>query len=336
MIKTLLTIFLVYSLLLSCGDKTNEHLFDFSNYVKKKKFTEAASFYFVGINESNSSIYKYNIEKKRASVLWYKRNQRVIDLAVDDDFKTAFFVAAQRYGMAGSFPFIDNAKLYRIDPETREVTMLKELGNLVQLYSFWSEEGNYNLIINSFDPKVNTYIIQNTLLYNKFGRLLSDHSETSDLLISGYPTFKLKELKTTAYNNRYRIYTLSDSIFIRNLISKEKIFIKETNHRLNDVEWISDKSLLVFSTIKSGNDESVKKDDQASLNIYDTSQKKIVKSISGSSLYRFTITSEFLIFDEGFERNSRIKILDLKKLKYFDTINIKGGCGLRNVPLNPF
>lgn len=336
MIKTLLSILLVSALFLSCGDKSNEHLFDFSNYVKKKKFTEAASFYFVGINESNSSIYKYNIEKKRASVFWYKRNQRVIDLAVDDDFKTAFFVAAQRFGLAGSFPFIDKAKLYRIDPETREVTMLKELGNLVQLYAYWSEEGNYNLIINSFDPKVNTYVIQNTLLYNKFGRLLSDHSETSDLLISGYPTFKLKELQTTSYNNRYRIYTLSDSIFIRNLISKEKIFIKETNHKLNDVEWISDKSLLVFSTIKSGNDENVKKDDPASLNIYDTSQRKIVKSISGSSLYRFTITSEFLIFDEGFERNSRIKILDLKNLKYFDTINIKGGCGLRNVPLNPF
>lgn len=336
MIKKVLNILFLFLLFLSCGEDKDEHLFEFDKKNGAKIFPSTGSFFFVGIHNSNSSIYKYNFGKKKSSLFWHDKKQRVIDLSVSDDFKTAFFVAVNRYGTAGSFTFIENANLYRIDPETEEITFLKDLGNLIQIYSYWSEEGNYNLITNAFDPKINTYVIQNTLLYNRFGRLLSDHSETSDLLISGYPIFKLKEIRNISYNKRYRIFNTADSLFIRNQISKEKDLIKITDHKINEVEWITDRSILVFTTVKSGADAKTTSKYNASLNIFDLNVKKNIKSFTGSSLYRFTITNDFLIFDEGFAGNSKIHIIDLNNLNEFDTIRIKGGCGLRNVPLNPF
>ncbi len=324
---------LISFVLLSCTDNTEDRLFDSNNNKDEKIFPSPKTFYFVGNTELNPGVYKYNFSSKKSTIFWNSRSEKVIDLINSGDFKTTFFITARRYGAAGSFPFVEKAKLYRICPETKETSLIRDLGDAIQIYAYWSDEGNFNLAINSFDPKINTYIIQNEQLYNQFGKILTDQSETFDLLISGYPKFKLKEIKSTSYNGRYKIFSVSDSIFVRDYKNRKKIFLKETDHRINEVEWIPGKSLLVYSTLIK---EYKKSTETASLNIINIKNEEIVKSYSGSSLNRFAITNDFLIFDSGFKINSKIHIINLTDLHEFDKINIAGGCGLRNIPDNPF
>lgn len=293
-------------------------------------------FYFVGATELNIGVYIYNFKKKKSAIFWNSRTEKVIDLIASEDYKSVFFITAIRYGFAGSFPFIEKARLYRIDVSAQKTEFLREIGNTIQINSYWTEEGNFNLTINTFDPKINTYVIQNNQLYNQFGKILIDQSETSDLFISGYPKIKMKDVKSISYDGRYKLLSVADSIFIRDMISKKKILLKETRHKINEVEWIPERSMIVFSTITNIENNQTEKTDPASLNIIDTNKMEVLKTFSGTSLYRFAITNDFLIFDSGFGINSKINIINLSDLVHYDLISIRGGCGLRNIPENPF
>lgn len=333
MIKLTLHLVLLSLIIISCTDNKNEHLIGDGNHKSIKEFPSPEFFYFAGATELNPGVYKFNFEKKKSTLIWNSRTEKVIDLIASDDFEKVFFITAVGYGMAGSFPYINKARLYRIDPVTHKAEYLTTIGDVIQIYSYWSEEGNFNLFINSFDPRVNTYVIQNKQLYNQFGRILTDESETFDLLISGYPKFKFKEAKFNSYNGKFRLLNVADSIFVRSQKDKQRIFLQETDHRINDVEWISERSLLIYSTIIK---ENRKQTEVATLNIYNTETKEMLKNFTGLSLFRFAITNDFLIFDSGFGRNSKIYILNLNDLSEFFKINIAGGCGLRNIPENPF
>lgn len=335
--KLLLNTLAVIILLISCSDdKPDQHMFDFKEKKDGSELPLADKFYFVGETELNPGVYRYNFKTKKSNLIWNSRTEKVIDLVSYSDLEKTFFITAFRYGMAGSFPFVEDAKLYRINPESGRGEFIKDLGDAIQIYCYWTDEANFNIVINSFDPKVNTYVIQNYQLYNEFGKLLSDRSETSDLFISGYPKFVMKEKTTDSPDNRFRVFNIGDSVFIRDKNTGTKNFIKLTNHSLNEVKWIEERSLVIFSTIDTSSPDKTRVPETGSLNIFDLSKMQLVSSDSGKSLYRFALTGEFLIFDSGLEWNSKIGIISLNNLEYYDTINIKGGCGLRNIPQIPF
>lgn len=332
---------LIYTLfasviLISCNDKSEKQKFDFTEQENKEIFPAVEQFYFVGETELNQGVYKYNFELKKSTLIWNSRTEKVIDLIPYSDMEKIFFITAFRFGMAGSFPFVEKAKLYRINPESGRGEFVKDLGDAIQIYCYWTDEESFNIIINSFDPKINTYVIQNSQLYNEFGKLLSDRYETSDLFISGYPKFRLKEAKTESYDNRYRMFSSGDSLFIRDTESNTKQFIKITNQKLNEVEWLQKRSLVIFSTIDPAVSENGSETTTGSINIFNLNNMQMEVSDSGKSLYRFALTDDFLIFDSGLGWNSEIKIINLNSLEHYDTINIKGGCGLRNIPQIPF
>lgn len=326
---------MICTLLICCTDNSKDQLPDLHSHKNAKQFPSVDGFYFVGETELNPGVYQFDIETRKSKIFWNSRTEKVIDLAVSEDFKTAFFITATRFGLAGSFPFLEKARLYRINPEINKAEFVRDIGNIIQFYTYWTEEGNYSLTINYFDSKVNTYIIQNKQLYNQFGRILSDQFETSDLMISGYPILKSKDIRLTSYDGRYKIFNVSDSVFIRDNKTRIKIFVRETDQKLNGIEWIPDKSIVVFSTLKKAQ-EAVNISDMASLNLFDLNGKKLLKTFQGSALYRFAVTNEFLIFESGFQSSSRINILELSELGQYAVINIKGGCGLRNIPQNPY
>ncbi|MFO7524904.1 MAG: hypothetical protein R6W68_05585 [Ignavibacteriaceae bacterium] len=330
-------ILIVYFLLVGCAENSNKSEIDLLNHKKElKQFPALDDFYFVGSTELHIGVYKYNFNKKKAAIFWNSRTEKVIDLVASEDYKSVFFITAIRYGFAGSFPFIEKARLYRIDVSVQKTEFIRDIGNAIQINTYWTEEGNYNLTINTFDPRVNSYVIQNNQLYNQFGKILIDQSETSDLFISGYPKIKMKDVKSASSDGRYKLLSVADSIFIRDFIDKKKIFIKETRHKINEVEWIPGRSMNIFSTIMKIENYQTEKTEPASLNIVDTNKMEMLKTFSGTSLYRFAITNDFLIFDSGFGINSKIYIINLSDLVQYDLISIRGGCGLRNIPENPF
>lgn len=320
-------------LLVGCTDSSRDHLPDLNNHKNYKQFPSIDFFYFVGETELNPGVYLYDIKTRKSRIFWNSRTEKVIDLAVSEDFKTAFFITAIRFGVAGSFPFAEKTRLYRINPEINKAEFIRDLGNLIQFYTYWTDEGNYNLTINYFDSKVNTYVIQNKQLYNQFGRILSDQFETSDLMISGYPVLKLKDIRFNSYDGRYRLFSVSDSVFIRDNKTRMKIFVKETDQKISGIEWITEKSMVVFSTLQK---DQAELSDFATLNVFDLKGQKLLKTFQGSALYRFAVTNEFLIFESGFQSNSGIIIIELSELDQYALINIKGGCGLRNIPQYPY
>lgn len=335
--KLISYILIIYFLFTGCAENSNKSEVDLNNHKKElKQFPLLDDFYFVGATELNIGVYIYNFKKKKSAIFWNSRTEKVIDLIASEDYKSVFFITAIRYGFAGSFPFIEKARLYRIDVSEKKMEFLREIGNAIQINSYWTEEGNFNLTINTFDPKINTYVIQNNQLYNQFGKILIDQSETSDLFISGYPKIIMKDVKSVSYDGRYKLLSVADSIFIRDMISKKKILLKETRHKINEVEWVPERLMIIFSTITNNENNQPEKTDPASLNIIETDKMEVLKTFSGTSLYRFAITNDFLIFDSGFGINSKINIINLSDLVHYDLINIRGGCGLRNIPENPF
>ncbi len=334
MIKKISYNLLLALILISCKDSSNDKLHELL-HKDVKRFPHVEEFYFVGATELNPGVYVHNFNTGKSKIFWNSRTETVVDFSLAEDFKTAFFVTAIRYGVAGSFPFVEKTRLYRIDPEKRKAEFVKDIGNVIQIYSYWSDEGNYNLTINLFDSKVNTYVIQTKRVYNQFGRLLSELSETSDLMISGYPVIKLKDIKYISYDERFRLFSTADSVFIRDTKTKEKIFVQQSDQKISEIEWVMDKSFVVFSSVKP-KQENVRSDFLASLNIFDLNKKEIIQTHLSSSLYRFAVTNDFLIFETGFQSNSKIHIIKLPGLEQHQIISIKGGCGLRGIPQNPY
>lgn len=329
----IIMLLLISIIFISCDDQ-NEKLFEADkDELNNRPVIER--FYFVGLVNIKSGIYKYDLKAKKHSHFWSSRTERVIDLVYSDDYKTIFFVTGKNYGIAGAFPFIESARLYRLDPINGQVNFINNLGDAIQISSFW-EDDNFNLVMNSFDKKANTYIHQTKQRYSRFGKILSDETETSDLLISGYPKFIAGEIPFESLSGKYKVYNNADSIFIRNNDKKAKSFIKKSSLPITAIGWAEDRSFLILTFGSKLSDMKSGAIGNSFLTIFDLKKKKVIKEFPGHGYKRFALTRNFLIFDDGFRRTSNIRILTLSDLKDYGKIVISGGCGLRNIPINPF
>ena len=110
------------------------------------------------------------------------------------------------------------------------------------------------------------------------------------------------------------------------------------SQKLNQIEWTPENKYLIFSTINitpRNNTLYSKKPETAKIFIYSIPDKKIIKEWNGGGFKNFILLKDLLIFDDGFSKKSSIKIFDLKTLQITNSIRIKGGCGIRNIPSIP-
>jgi len=110
-----------------------------------------------------------------------------------------------------------------------------------------------------------------------------------------------------------------------------------TTQPLNGIDWIGDDNLVLSTLNVSPANKSIRsrKPNTSNLIIVDINKKEIMENWTGGGFKNFIVKGKFLYFDNDFGRFSKIYVYDLPGKKMLDTISVKGGCGLQNLPAVP-
>jgi len=299
------------------------------------------SFVFVGMNESKPGLYKYNVIKNSFSESWQSKEEEVVELSYSGKHSCAFFLTATKTGKEGIFPFIKDARLYVIPDTSLKPRFVKEIGSGLQVFSRWESETVFRIVINSWDKEVSTYINQKTIIFNTYGRILQEETQTYDVTTDGYPRLPKIKPDSLSPSGRFQVSYKegkNDSVFLVQRKNNNQYFITTINKPVNEISWSDDRDFIFISTLDvtpSNRSIFTREPNTSSLYAYSISDKKIIKEWTGSGYKNFFTISDFLIFDDGFGRNSSICIYDFKKNKIIKQIKIKGGCGLSGIPESP-
>ncbi len=319
-------------LLLSCNDKKEEQktIYDSSKPMLK-------DFLFVGMIKDKAGIYKYNLEQKTYEPFWSDKREEVVELSYSEKMQNSFFLTAKNFGKTGSFPFVNNIKLYMVNSETGKADFIEEFGSGIQVFSQWVDENNFRITINSFDKKILNYVNHRKILYNTYGKKLEDITEIYDITKQGYPRLSEKKIDYFSPQRKYLIESRGDdSIGIYLKEDEEEELIIKSNQQIKQLQW--DDDLLFLSTINvNPENESLKSQnpETSKLIIYSLEKDEILRLWEGEGIKFFFVTGDFLIFDNGFGKDSQIVIFSLRPSKIVDEIKIKNGCGLKNIPQIP-
>lgn len=329
-------LFIILPLLLfvSCGKKQNEEQ-------KPPVIRDFNSFIFVGSVKKQPGLYKYVISNNSSSEFWNSREEKVIELSYNENHSSAFFLTAVKEGKQGIFPYIKNARLYVIPDSSSKPIFIKDIGSGIQVFSRWESETVFRIIFNSWDKKVSTYINQKTIIFNTFGRILREETKTFDITSDGYP--RLPKIKPDSLSpaGKYRIeYTAgkADSVFLIERQNDKKYLIADLSKPVNDISWSDSRNILVISTLDVTAENSsifTKTPDTSELYIYSIPEKKLIRKWIGGGYKHFFTVGDFLIFDDGFGKNSSIYVYKFSEDKVIKKIRFKRGCGLTGIPKIP-
>jgi hypothetical protein len=299
------------------------------------------SFIFTGMSNRKPALYKYNVKKNSFSLFWKGDSEEIVDLSYSPDHNSAFFLTASRQGKQGIFPFVKNARLYVIPDSASHPEFVRDIGSGIQIFSRWESETVFRIILNSWDKKVSTYIDQKTIILNIFGRILQEEKQVYDITSDGYPRLPRTKPDSLSPSGKYQVKFNEndpDSVFLIQRNTNNAAFMMTINKPVNEIIWSDNRDVLFVSTLDvtpantsifSGNPNT------SSLYVYSIDQQKLIKKWTGGGYKNFFTIGDFLIFDDGFERNSSIYIYNFKEDKVIKRIKIKGGCGLRGIPETP-
>jgi hypothetical protein len=332
--KNMLMLILFTAVLMSCKKSNNRDIDEdnLNQEIAKAQLTNFSGFYFVGNYAGNPSVYRYDYTADKFKVFWYSVDERVIDLLISPDYKTAYFITKRKQRLKSSKPAIEQGRLYRIDFDVKKVESITRLEEGIQVIPFWTNDDRFTLVINAIDKTIASYVNKNTQVYNRFGKLLSDNTEVFDLTKDGYPITKLPSLNFKSPNNLFTVVEKNDSIFINQQKSNSEIKTDLASKEIIKVGWADNNKQLVL-LLKSLNftKQNPKEADKSFLAVYDLQKKKTVKMFNAGNYNHFVLIGDFLIFDNGFSKDSYIEIFKLETLSNYRSIKISGGCSLGNI-----
>jgi hypothetical protein len=302
-------------------------------------FDEFSNILIVSSYNGNASLYSYNLKSLKSELFWQKYGEKVIELENAKDTCLSFFITAQKTDRKGIFPFLTDVKFYKADLFWNKIELLNNLDNAIQIFTDWENINSFKVILNSFDDKVSTFINQRVLIYNTNGKNITNIFKTFDLVKENYPQLPDHIKKMISPDKKYflldSIISGRNDFYIKTFSKKHFIF--STEQSLNAVEWINNK-FIVFSTsnILPSNKSIFSKLPQTStLTVYDLRNKRIVRQWKNDGVKNFIVKSDYLFFDDGFGRKSKIFIYHLTSDEIIDTISLAGGCGIKNIPYFP-
>jgi hypothetical protein len=249
------------------------------------------------------------------------------------DNMPAFFLTAEDMGTRGNLPFFEDVRLYRISKDFSESIQLDKVVSGIQFTARWNDDNNLEFIYTSVDKVISYYVNQYTLYYDHYGKLIDSKIETFDFRKSGFPYITPPGNSTLSPSGRYGISVLGDSVFLKTAGDDSLKFITGIKHKINKIKWTDDEKFLFFSTLDL-NKEIVKTSapETSELFIYSLETDSLIGSFGGGGVKNFFTSGDLLIFDDGFGKNSRINIYNLKKQKIVDVIYTKENCGLVFIP----
>jgi hypothetical protein len=332
--KYMLSLIIVSIIFLSCNKNNNNNPDEdyLNKEIARAHHTDFKGFYFVGRYAGNPAIYRYDSTIDKFKVFWYSPDERVIDLLISPDYKSAYFLTKRKQRLKSSQPAIEQGRLYRIDIDVNKVEPITRLEEGIQVIPFWTDDDRFTLVINSIDKTIASYVNKNTQVYNRFGKLLSDNTEVFDLTKDGYPITKLPSLNYTSPNNLFTVSEKKDSIILTQQKFDFEIKTNFTSKKIIQLGWAENNKQLIL-VLKSVNnpEQNAKEMGKNILAVYNLQKKKTAKIFDTGNYNHFVLIGDFLIFDNDFDKDSYIEIFNLESLSNFRSIKINGGCNLRNI-----
>jgi hypothetical protein len=302
-------------------------------------YDEFANILFVGNAGGFPSVYNYNIKTKKTDLLWKENQGGVIDLSYKVKSQANFFITVKSIGRKTIFPFINQIKLYRIIQSTGKIDLIKEFGDAVQITSNREDDNVIKVTLVSLDEHVSTFVNERTAVINSAGRLMTDQNKTYDLVKENFPVLSRTAVKLASTNLKYSVldsvYNDKHNFYLK--VNFKKHYLFSTTQDLNRIEWIDDYYLVLSTLNLSPSNRTIKtrKPGTSNLIIVDLDKKKIIAEWTGGGYKNFIVKGKFLYFDNDFGRFSKIYIYNLRGKNMYDTITVKGGCGLQNLPVIP-
>lgn len=291
---------------------------------------ETKGFYFVGMNSRVPSVYYYDFTSDTIKLIKSKKNEKILELELSPDGRLFYYLTYRRLNKRLAIPEIDGIKIYRFEPSVNKSEFLKSLPPSIQVYSYWMDNDRFRVVSVSFDEVVASYINKNALTFNYFGKLLSDESELFDLIKNGYPVVEVPEINTLSPRKRFEIITKNDTVFVKNTYDNSESNLELTKDKILKLSWAEDLKHLIVMIRKKSSDVP---DAAHSIFIYDLINKKIVKTFEQPSIKSFVVLGGYLMYDYKSAQEYKINIVRLSDLEIIKTINKRGGCALKGLPV---
>ena len=251
-LKTLFIFLLIYCI--SACDSADEQKKSNTEIADTKSASDFNSFLFLTEWFDKVGVYKYEIEKKKYSPVWWHPRENVVLLVYKPGNFPAYFFTAQRMGERANFPLFSRLKLFIISPDLSETKQIDKLGNGLQFTARWNSDNNLEVIYTSVDKTIASYINQYTKVYDHYGKLIDSDLKTFDMEKSGFPELLPPRNKTLSPSGNFGVSFREDSVFLKTAGSDSISFITVMEHNLNKISWSDDEKFLLISTLNLENE----------------------------------------------------------------------------------
>lgn len=288
-----------------------------------------ANVLFVARYQGRPSVYNYNILTKKSKLLWSRWGRKVLAVSYSEDRNTAFIATALGYGKQGSFPYVRDVRLYIYSGEKNQVDEVAELGNGLQLYTYWENNDTFKVNFTKPDSIESELLIQQIYPVDKSGKLHNVRERTFVLTKDGFPRPPDVRLKLFSPSGTFQLRLVNEEnrnyVYLRDLKKKAEVMITEFQGKINNVKWTSDeKFLFIITSNKAQNNKN-------QLLIINALEKNLERNFTGPVYKNLLVQGNLLFFDQQYEGISQITIFDFAAGKFFDEIQIPGGCGINNL-----
>ena len=284
------------------------------------------------------SVYSFNLLTKQSSVEWSRWGRKVISLNHSIDNQGAFITTVLSYGKQSGFPYIHEARIYYFNRVSDQADELAELGDGVQLYTYWESSDTFKVNYSMLDTGNSKIVIQNIYPFDINGKSGLIQKRKFDLLQNGFPSIPRRNPVEFSPNKEFQFRNVrsngESNIYLKNLKQRFEELVVTTKRNINDSRWSEDGSYLFLITDNLAVDsKGVKTEKTGELIIIDALKMKIVRIFSGFHFENVLVHGKLLFFDERLKDIAQIAVYDYTRDKLLNTISLYGGCGINNLPM---
>ena len=334
-------------------EKSNKNKYQllFGNYVSSFEAGETAFEFY-----SNSLIKNYQIvrngkpvEDLFTNVLfvakylgrpseWSKWKRKVISLNHSIDNQNVFITTVLGYERQSGFTYIHEARIYFLNRVNDQVDELAELGEGVQLYTYWELSDTFKVNFSMLDSLNTKIVIQNIYPFDINGKSGLIKKRKFDLLKHGFPSVPRRNPVESSPNKEFQFRNIrsggESNIYLKNLKQRSEELVVTTKKNINDARWSKDGNYLFLITDNlTAESKSIKAEKTGELIIIDAFKLKIVRIFSGFHFENVLVHGKLLFFDERLKDIAQIAVYDYTRDKLLNTITMYGGCGLNNLTM---
>lgn len=284
------------------------------------------------------SVYSYNLLTKQSSIEWSRWQRKVISLNHSIDNQSAFITTVLSYGRQSGFPYIHEARIYFLNRVNDHADELAELGDGVQLYTYWESSDTFKVNFSMLDSVNSKIVIQNIYPFNINGKSGLIQKRKFDLLKHGFPSVPRRNPVELSPNKEFQFRNVrsdgESNIYLKNLKQRSEELVVTTKRNINDARWSEDGNYLFLIIDNLTVDpKGVKAEKTGELIIIDAFKMKIIRIFSGFHFENVLVHGKLLFFDERLKDIAQIAVYDYTRDKLLNTISIYGGCGINNLPM---